>query len=330
MCAVVTSDAVEIVRQDVTLAVRDGTLAATVVVAPSRTQASLGALIVCVPGMTYRRTYYDLIVPGHPGYSLAEFAAARGHVVVTIDNLGTGDSSRPAGSGEVDLARLGAAAADAAAEARARLVGGDLADRLPSASPATVIGIGHSMGGGVVVAAQANRSCFTAVAALGFTTQALAGIYEPAHNEAELTFSQRREWARAHIPPKLWGRTWDELEPYFEIDRSGFADLFYGDDVPAEVIAHDTVAATVAPRQASLDIITPGLGADHASQIGSPVLLAFGSVDLSPDPRSEVQSYQRSPDITLLMLDDSAHCHNLASSRAKLWERLVSWIEGIR
>jgi alpha-beta hydrolase superfamily lysophospholipase len=330
VCAVVTSAAVEIVRQDVTLAGHDGTLAATVVVAPSRAQASLGALIVCVPGMTYRRTYYDLIIPGHPGYSLAELAAGHGHVVVAIDNLGTGDSSRPAASGEVDLARLGAAAADAAAEARARLLAGNLVDRLPPASPATVIGIGHSMGGGVVVAAQATHSCFTAIAALGFTTQALAGIYEPAPNEADLTFSQRREWARDHIPLKLWGRTWDELEPYFEIDRSGFADLFYGAHVPAEVIAYDTAAATVAPRQASLDIITPGLGAGHASQIGSPVLLAFGSVDLSPDPRGEVQSYKRSPDITLLMLEDTAHCHNLASSRGNLWERLLGWIEGIR
>jgi pimeloyl-ACP methyl ester carboxylesterase len=318
------------VRQDVTLVVRDGTLAATVVATPSQTDASLGALIMCVPGMTFRRTYYDLIVAGHPGYSLAESAAGQGHVVVTIDNLGTGDSSRPAGSGEVDLARLGAAVADATAEARARLVAGTLADRLPPISPSTVIGVGHSMGGGVVAAAQANHACFTAIAALGFTTQELAGIYEPARNEADLTFSQRREWARAHIPPKLWGRTWDELEPYFEIDRAGFADLFYGADVPAEVIAHDTAAATVAPRQASLDIITPGLGAGHAAQIGSPVLLVFGSVDLSPDPRSEVQSYQRSSDITLLMLADTAHCHNLASSRAELWERLLSWIEGIR
>ncbi len=330
MGAVVTADGVDVTRKDVTLAVRDGWLAATVVAAPSRMQTGRSALIVCVPGMTYRRAYYDMVIPGHPGYSLAELAAGRGHIVVTIDNLGTGDSSRPPGAAEVDLARLGAAAAGATAEAGARLDAGVLVDGLPPVSPVAVIGIGHSMGGGVVVAAQANHSSFTGLAALGFTTQALAGIYEPARNEADLTFSQRREWARAHIPPKLWGRTWDELEPYFEIDRSGFTDLFYDSDVPTEVIAHDTAAATVAPRQASLDIITPGLGAGYASQIDSPILLAFGSVDLSPDPRSEVQSYQRSTDITLLMLEGTAHCHNLASSRTYLWERLLSWIEGIQ
>jgi hypothetical protein len=32
-----------------------------------------------------------------------------------------------------------------------------------------------------------------------------------------------------------------------------------------------------------------------------------------------------SPDITTVVLADSAHCHNMASSRHRLWRRLLDW-----
>jgi pimeloyl-ACP methyl ester carboxylesterase len=328
--AVVTSGARELVRRELTLEVPAGTLAATAVAAPDAVGPGLSALLFCVPGMTYRRSYYDLQIPGREGYSFAEAAAARGHVVVMIDNLGTGDSARPDDGGEVDLELLGASAARAGTDAAARVLDGSLIPELAALNPVVVVGIGHSMGGGVIVAAQGNHASFDAIAALGFTAQELAGIYEPAPNEDSLTFEERRDWARAHIPPKLWGRTWDELGPYFEIDRDPFRELFYAADVPEDVIAADTAAATVSPRQAALDIITPGLGAQFAARIVSPVFLAFGSVDLSPDPGGEVRAYEKSRDITLLKLADTAHCHNLASARGVLWKRLLGWMEALR
>ncbi len=326
--AVGAPGAVEVIRRELTIETSAGALAATTVTAPRFVVPGRTALIFCVPGMTYRRSYYDLQLPGHDGYSFAEAAAARGHVVVAIDNLGTGDSARP--EDEVDLARLGASAAEAGTEAAARLADGSLVPELPALRPSSLVGIGHSMGGGVITAAQGNHGSFDAVAALGFTAQELAGIYEPAPNEDSLSFEERRDWARAHIPPKLWGRTWDELGQYFEIDRDGFRELFYAADVPEDVIASDTAAATVSPRQAALDIITPGLGAQFTAKIVSPVFLAFGSVDLSPDPPGEVRAYEQSPDITLFQLADTAHCHNFGSSRAVLWERLLGWIEALR
>jgi hypothetical protein len=35
-------------------------------------------VLVCLPGGTYTRGYFDLEVPGHPGYSFAADATARG------------------------------------------------------------------------------------------------------------------------------------------------------------------------------------------------------------------------------------------------------------
>jgi hypothetical protein len=37
--------------------------------------------------------------------------------------------------------------------------------------------------------------------------------------------------------------------------------------------------------------------AEHAAQIDVPVLVGYGVVDVSPDPRAEAGLYRRSPDI---------------------------------
>ena len=35
--------------------------------------------------------------------------------------------------------------------------------------------------------------------------------------------------------------------------------------------------------------------------------------------------YPRSRDVTLYVLRDSAHCHNSASTRTELWDRIGQW-----
>ncbi|HKI39232.1 MAG TPA: hypothetical protein VKA66_02245, partial [Mycobacterium sp.] len=44
-----------------------------------------------------------------------------------------------------------------------------------------------------------------------------------------------------------------------------------------------------------------------------------------PEPRAEASVYRRSPDITTVVPADSAHCDNMASSRDRLWRRLLTW-----
>ena len=51
-------------------------------------------MLVCLPGGTYSREYWDLNGVAR-GYSFAEFATENGYAVVTIDPLGTGESSKP-------------------------------------------------------------------------------------------------------------------------------------------------------------------------------------------------------------------------------------------
>jgi pimeloyl-ACP methyl ester carboxylesterase len=317
-----------ILREHLTLPVSQGEIAASVVMAPDRASAQT-ALVICLPGMTYRRSYFDLRFDGHEGYSFAELLADHGHIVVSLDHLGTGESSRPDAHVGVDLEIMARAADEATREVVGRIGHGALVPGVVGQRVARVVGVGHSMGGGVLVAQQATCASFDAIAPLGFTTQALAGIYEPAPGDDELSDEERAGRAREHIPQKLWGRTWEELEPYFAISREGFSELFYADDVPAAVIEQDTAAATVVPRQAALDIITPHVGSRFAADVRVPVLLAYGDVDLSPDPRREPSAYTASDDLTLVLVRGSHHCHNLASSRAVLWHRIAAWTNGL-
>src|SRR5438552_556126 len=60
---------------------------------PPRPAARL-PLLFCLPGGTYTKAYWHLEVPGRPGYSFGEHLADRGALVVAVDHLGTGDSSR--------------------------------------------------------------------------------------------------------------------------------------------------------------------------------------------------------------------------------------------
>src|SRR5215217_5998387 len=53
------------------------------------------AVLVCWPGGSYARAYWDMHIDGHPGYSFADHMAAQGYVVVAADHLGVGASSKP-------------------------------------------------------------------------------------------------------------------------------------------------------------------------------------------------------------------------------------------
>ena len=51
-------------------------------------------LLFCLPGGSYTKAYWHLEVPGRPGYSFAEHLARAGMLVVAVDHLGVGESSR--------------------------------------------------------------------------------------------------------------------------------------------------------------------------------------------------------------------------------------------
>lgn len=272
---------------------------------PARGGGQAPAVLVCLPGGTYSREYWDLHIPGHHGYSFAGFATENGYAVVTIDPLGTGESAQPAC--DFGFSRIAAALARAV---------GALPDTIGVHAPP--VAVAHSLGGYLAITQQALFASYAGLAVLGCTNQHVAPLNLDAAIIARCATSQGRAELAAEILSAL-------PQPYFEGPREHLQSWFHLDDVPADVVAADSVTAkSVVPRVFGTAMI-PGVVAEHAARIDIPVFVGYGVVDVSPDPRAEAALYRSSPDITTVVLADSAHCHNMASSRHRLWRRLLSW-----
>jgi pimeloyl-ACP methyl ester carboxylesterase len=264
------------------------------------------AVLVCLPGGTYSREYWELNIPGLTGYSFAEFATENGYGVVTIDPLGTGESSKPVR--DFDFTDIAATLARAVSA---------LPDITGEGAP--TVAVAHSLGGYLAIVQQSLFYSYAGLALLGCTNQHVA----PLNLDPEFIARAATPRGRADLTEQILSAL---PEPYFEGPREYLQSWFHLADVPADVVAADCVTAkSVVPRAFGTAMI-PGVVAEHAAQIDVPVLVGYGVVDVSPDPRAEAALYRSSPDITTVVLADSAHCHNMASSRHRVWRRLLDWV----
>ena len=274
---------------------------------PPRGPAEASAVFICLPGGTYSREYWDLRIVGHGGYSFADFATENGHAVVTIDPLGTGESSKPAR--DFDFTDIAAALAQAVAA---------LPDAIGEHGPP--VAVTHSLGSYLAITQQALFSSYVALAVLGCTNQHVA----PLNLDADFIARAATPEGRAALAQEILSVL---REPYFDGPREPMQGWFHLDDVPAEVAQADA-AVSVVPRIFGTAMI-PGVVAEQAARIDVPVLIGYGAVDVSPDPRAEAGLYTSCPDITTVILAGSAHCHNMSSTRHRLWRRLLAWAETV-
>ncbi|WP_345626023.1 alpha/beta hydrolase [Rugosimonospora acidiphila] len=277
-------------------------------------------VLVCLPGGSYDKRYWHMEIPGHPGYSFAQHLTSHGFVVVSIDHLAVGDSSDPHESGDVDLQLLARGDAAVADQIRQRLNAGTLAAGIPPLR-LPLIGVGHSFGACLTAVVQANHHVFDAVVLLGFAgsvTNVVGEKVDDADPDTRVRHMEAvvREQSDA-APDAAWVR----------LPREALSGVFYAQDVPDDVIAADTAAETRGPVRA---LAETALAGDHyipyAEKIDVPVFLGFGDIDLSPDPLGEPRYYRTARDLTLYLLPGSGHCHNFATNRAALWDRIASWV----
>lgn len=254
------------------------------------------SLVVCFHGGGYTRAYYHLTVPGHPGYSMAEHLAERGHIVVALDQPGVGASSRPPDGSALTVDVVTAAHQAACAEILGAVRAGSLVPGLAPQPLVTTTGIGHSLGGSLVAVQQARYRTFDRIASLGATNL-----------------------------PRQWGGefSFEVVSGYATFDRIALRPGFYFDNVPEAVIAADEALGVDMP--AAL-VPAPDVAAAGAHLVDVPVLLSFAERDTSPDPRAEVGVFSASDDLSLLILRSSGHCSNFSSTRRTLWSRLDSWV----
>jgi pimeloyl-ACP methyl ester carboxylesterase len=255
------------------------------------------SVVVGFHGGGYTRAYFHLVVAGRDGYSMAEHFAHRGHVVVTVDQFGVGESTQPVDGASVTSDAVADVHHAACCAVRERLETGTLVDGLPPLTAPSLSGVGHSIGGSLLVVQQARHATFDRIVVLGST----------------------------HLPRDWGGEFAFDVEcGYARFDRSALRSGFYWDDVPDAVIRADAGVGTTMP----VGIVpAPDLAAAEAAGVGVPVFVGFGERDVSPEPRREVAVYAGSNDLTLYVLARSGHCSNFASGRQVLWDRIAAWIE---
>jgi pimeloyl-ACP methyl ester carboxylesterase len=288
------------------------------------------AVLVCWPGGSYSRAYWEMRIPGHPGYSFADHLTAQGYVVVAADPLGVGASSKPADGDRVDLETMGAASAAFVEQVRRLLaagageLGGMRLPRIP------IVGVGHSLGACLAVVTQARHRCYDAVALLGFThgqkdvaVGAVGAAAATPGADAEALRQTAIDQARA-----FFGDTWDDI--YCAIAREPNHGWLHRPDVPAAVVAADDAAAVRWPRQSYVDALLVGYSAPFAAELDCSVFLGFGDHDVPEVPHRDVAFYTASGDVTLYVLPGSAHCHNFATTRTRLWDRVGLWARDVR
>ena len=274
-------------------------------------------LLLCLPGGSYSKAYWHLEVPGHAGYSFAAHLAARGMLVVALDHVGTGESSRHPRAAELTPDVVSAANAAALAQIVAAAAAGELAPGLGPLRLGPVVGVGHSMGAMLAIFQQSLHGGFDAIAALGYGT---VGPWARLQGLGAPSYESIMEPARAGA-----------LDEPFLADRRdpGMRHHFYWEDVPAEVIAADDLTNTHIPGVTGPLSIVPFIATGHAGRIECPVFIGLGERDSTTGPYDEPRAYTSSRDITLFVLPGSAHCHNTATTRHLLWDRLARWVDGL-
>ncbi len=276
--------------------------------------------LFCLPGGGMNRGYFDL--QGEGGFSFAEHLCAHGFMVVTLDHLGIGDSTRPADGFELTPHILAAAMARAVAALRQELRAGT--SQTPPLGQLYCVGVGHSMGAMLTAIQQAQHGGYDALALFGFSTRGLTVALTP--QEARYAFDPAGARDNVVRLARLRG-----TEPYPPVGRSAQGrELFAGESADRRGV--DALQRARAPLllTAGLFSMIPGSCAPECAQINTPLLLAFGDRDMAGPPHEVPANYGGSPEVTLLVLPQTGHAHFLFPARAHLFRRVTAWCEALQ
>ncbi|MDB5685476.1 MAG: hypothetical protein JWR77_65, partial [Rhizorhabdus sp.] len=199
--------------------------------------------------------------------------------------------------------KIAAASASALEETLTGLRNG----RWGSCGEITVTGVGHSIGGMMIITQAAAFGGFDRVAVLGWA------------NEAMILGDTDMATLAAGMPP----------EGYLHTPAEAMRALFYLADVPMDVVTADEADRSATPSCLGRDALTPGIVHAAAAAIRAPIFVLHSVVDTSPAPHKEVTYFTGSDDVTLSVLQGAAHCQNFATTRREHWERFERWVDSV-
>ncbi|MFZ4689802.1 MAG: alpha/beta hydrolase [Polymorphobacter sp.] len=271
------------------------------------------ALLFCLPGGGTNRCYFDLGDETDRDFSFAARMTSAGFAVAAADPPGVGDSLLPDGDGFFSPR-------DAAAVLHAALAG--LVASEPALAGLPVIGVGHSMGGMLIVLQQGRFADFAGVALLGSNA---AGL-DWALSDAERAYVGDEAAVTRDLPALTSARFGDPFAA-MRITTAGAGSIFAGES-PEATTRLRTARDRLFNAGGMMSMI-PGSFRTEAEAISVPLFLAAGDKDIGAPPAIAARDFPGTSEVTLLVLPGTGHNHFGFSTTTNLCARLAGWADTI-
>jgi pimeloyl-ACP methyl ester carboxylesterase len=273
-------------------------------------------VLFCFPGGGMSRAYFDL---APAGYSFAEYMARRGFLVVLVDHPGVGGSDTPADGWTLTPSVIAAVEARATVRVIELLRSGEI-DGIGAIEPGPVVGVGHSTGAAILIHQQAQHRPYDAVCLLGWAGRGLPDVLtddEQALADGAVTDAALVAAARSRF-----------AEPLPLLPRGSSRMLV------ASALSRDVRAAMAQARARLLAVagsstMIPGSAASAARLIEVPIFLGVGEHDIALDPHRVPAEFPSARDVTLFVLPEAGHNHNVEPTREFLWARIAVWAKTV-
>jgi len=283
---------------DVSVAVPDGS-------------AAPRGVLYCLPGGGMSKKYFDLGGAAKPDYSFMRYFAGRGYLVVSINPTGVGESSGPADSYSLTPKMIADDIALTVKELRKKLKHGLEELGIPPFTASLEIGIGHSMGAMLTILVQAKHELFDALGLLGFYTGGLPQILSKAEQAVIGDFEQLHK----RLPEFARKRFRDQQYPRIPEDQ-------HKDSEATEILK--PAADVLLPLPAAFSMF-PGNVAAEVALLNCPIFIGVGDRDMTGPPDELPGEYQKSPYVTLYVVEKSGHHSFVSEARDRLFSNMLIW-----
>ena len=275
-----------------------------------RPEGTPRALLVCIAGGGANRGYFNLGNADDRRFSFADRMTKAGFAVAAIDIPGIGGSDTPP-----DFDHFSPRNAAAVVHRALAVLRHDTGLAVPA------IGVGHSMGGMMIILQQAHFADFAGVALLGSNASGL----DWALTDAERGYAHDEAAVARDLPALVAARFGNALAP-MQV-KPGAGAIFAGQDADATHwlrTARDRLF-----NAGAMQSMIPGSLTSEAGALRCPLFLASGDKDIGAPPREAIAAFAHVCDARLLVLPATGHNHFGFASIDLLCRHLSRWIDQI-